>query len=352
MKKVQCSQCGTENESNSKYCQKCGEELKSNGITKVTDENQKTGIIGWWDKQGKNNKLLTGFGSCCLGIIVFVVLIAMLFPVTSLSVEPTQIQIDNQTTEYTIQGKAEPNATVKITAPLLDLNDTIVNVDNKGNFSYKVFIPINVTETDLNITAKSPNKSQTGEKINIQRPLTPLTINPVNFSSNATTIVIQGKTDPNASITLNSKDFNLTDVQLTADDQGNFNKSVTVTSDLNSTELEGKANATGKRSNTQKINITREPPAPTTETSNNDSSSSSTPTVNDTSSSSSTTSSNNPPSSSATGTFVGSINSDVYHYPSCASAKRIQSENLITFNSVSDAKRAGYRPCEKCNPPG
>ncbi|MCL5772527.1 MAG: hypothetical protein M1479_09705 [Actinobacteria bacterium] len=50
--------------------------------------------------------------------------------------------------------------------------------------------------------------------------------------------------------------------------------------------------------------------------------------------------------------FVGSKNSDVYHYSDCVYAKKIKPENLITFSSVEEAKNAGYRPCKKCNPPG
>lgn len=50
--------------------------------------------------------------------------------------------------------------------------------------------------------------------------------------------------------------------------------------------------------------------------------------------------------------YCGSINSDVYHYPSCGSAKRINPENLIWFIDANDAKSKGYRPCKKCNPPG
>jgi len=52
------------------------------------------------------------------------------------------------------------------------------------------------------------------------------------------------------------------------------------------------------------------------------------------------------------GQFVGSKNSDVYHYPSCHHAKKIKAENLITFNSIEEAKAAGYRPCKVCKPPG
>ncbi|MHB1334846.1 MAG: DUF4332 domain-containing protein [Candidatus Humimicrobiaceae bacterium] len=52
------------------------------------------------------------------------------------------------------------------------------------------------------------------------------------------------------------------------------------------------------------------------------------------------------------GPFVGSKNSDVYHYPDCGSAQTIKPGNLVTFGSVEEAKSAGYRPCKKCNPPG
>ena len=54
----------------------------------------------------------------------------------------------------------------------------------------------------------------------------------------------------------------------------------------------------------------------------------------------------------SSGPFVGSKNSDVYHYPDCSSAKQIKEANKIWFNSVEEAKAAGYRPCKKCNSPG
>jgi len=55
--------------------------------------------------------------------------------------------------------------------------------------------------------------------------------------------------------------------------------------------------------------------------------------------------------SSSSGPFVGSKNSDVYHYPWCASAKRIKSSNKVTFATSADARARGYRPCSKCHPP-
>ena len=57
------------------------------------------------------------------------------------------------------------------------------------------------------------------------------------------------------------------------------------------------------------------------------------------------------PVPTAQGVFVGSVNSDVYHYPTCTYAQRIYPENQIWFSSSEDARAHGYRPCKVCNPP-
>lgn len=49
--------------------------------------------------------------------------------------------------------------------------------------------------------------------------------------------------------------------------------------------------------------------------------------------------------------FVGSKESDVYHYSWCHYADRIKSENLIYFDTPEDAIAAGYCPCKVCEPP-
>jgi micrococcal nuclease len=50
------------------------------------------------------------------------------------------------------------------------------------------------------------------------------------------------------------------------------------------------------------------------------------------------------------GQYVGSIKSDVFHYPSCFYVDRIKPENIIWFSSREDAIANGYRPCKKCCP--
>lgn len=42
--------------------------------------------------------------------------------------------------------------------------------------------------------------------------------------------------------------------------------------------------------------------------------------------------------------FVGSVNSDKYHFPDCPSAKRIKEENQVWFASKEEAEKAGYEP--------
>lgn len=57
------------------------------------------------------------------------------------------------------------------------------------------------------------------------------------------------------------------------------------------------------------------------------------------------------PSASGSGAYVGTVNSSIYHNPSCEWAKKISPHNLVNFDSPEDAKRKGYRPCKVCNPP-
>ncbi len=49
--------------------------------------------------------------------------------------------------------------------------------------------------------------------------------------------------------------------------------------------------------------------------------------------------------------FVGSVNSDKYHYPDCRYATRINKENLISFADEDEAQEEGYSPCGVCDPP-
>lgn len=49
--------------------------------------------------------------------------------------------------------------------------------------------------------------------------------------------------------------------------------------------------------------------------------------------------------------FVGSTESNKYHYPSCRWAEKIKPEHEIWFSSSQDAQSHGYVACKVCSPP-
>ncbi|MEK7116560.1 MAG: hypothetical protein AAB837_00140 [Patescibacteria group bacterium] len=53
-------------------------------------------------------------------------------------------------------------------------------------------------------------------------------------------------------------------------------------------------------------------------------------------------------STDSSGSVVASKNGTKYHYPWCAGAKQISQKNIITFNSIDEAKKAGYSPASNC----
>lgn len=55
-------------------------------------------------------------------------------------------------------------------------------------------------------------------------------------------------------------------------------------------------------------------------------------------------------SQKSSGSYVGSVDSDKYHNPSCRFAKEILPENEIWFDSAEDAQNSGYSPCGGCHP--
>jgi len=53
-------------------------------------------------------------------------------------------------------------------------------------------------------------------------------------------------------------------------------------------------------------------------------------------------------STDSSGQVVASKNGTKYHYPWCAGAKQISAKNLITFNSIEEARAKGYTPASNC----
>lgn len=49
--------------------------------------------------------------------------------------------------------------------------------------------------------------------------------------------------------------------------------------------------------------------------------------------------------------YVGSVKSNIYHYPNCEHVASISEKNMIYFTSAADAVSQNYRPCKRCTPP-
>lgn len=48
--------------------------------------------------------------------------------------------------------------------------------------------------------------------------------------------------------------------------------------------------------------------------------------------------------------YVASVNSEVFHVPTCRYVRRIHEDNMETFTSYEEAERYGHRPCKVCRP--
>jgi uncharacterized protein YdeI (BOF family) len=56
----------------------------------------------------------------------------------------------------------------------------------------------------------------------------------------------------------------------------------------------------------------------------------------------------NQPNTAETGTLVASKSGTKYHFPWCSGAIRIKEENKIWFNTIEEARAAGYTPAANC----
>lgn len=354
-----CKKCGAKNPLKAVFCQECGEKF-------IKGENPLSRAASSWDKRNNGFKIFTGLGGLFVFFFLLVLIFALIFPVTGLDIENTTVNIDNQTTEYLLKGKTEANATVTISSKALNLTEVEAQVGEDGNFEYRVHIPVEVTELDVNVSAKATNKTRNNDSVKITRPITPLYVaEPSNIKFDAESVNITGKTDPNTEIAITSTDLNITNVKVTSDATGNFNSSINISKEKNNVKFLITAKANGKRSNNKTIDVSREPePAPTTNTSTSVSTapSSTSNTVTSTSSSNSaSTPSSSPSSSSSTtysgtssnsgsGSYIANSNTGKFHISSCYYVGRMNEEHKVRYNSRAAAINAGYDPCQKCNP--
>lgn len=363
---AKCPNCGKHNKITAKFCENCGTAL--NDVNTRSDPNKEVkspsgGLRGFWNRQSSKGKAVTGVSVCCLGVFLLVVIAGLLSPgLTALSIDNNNISIDNVTTNLTIKGTSDANATINITAADLNINNATVKAGPDGKFEYVLKIPVSVTDTKVTVSAQNKDRYINTQEITIQRPITPLTVNQIpEIDNNTKNVTIEGDTDPQAVVTINSNELNINQI-VHPDSKGHYKQVIQVPLNTTSASISVTAKSVGKReSSVLTTNITRvapqpapQPPAqqtpaqpaPATTTQNTGSSTSDS----GSSSSYSSTTGSSSSSSGDSGSYVANANTGVFHHSWCHYVSRMKDSNKVYFSSAKAAEDAGYRPCKVCNP--
>lgn len=232
----------------------------------------------WLDRQSGTDKAVIGLSAFCIGAVLFIVMAGILVPdSTYLSLETPNAQIDDKTLTYTLNGSTEPKAEVFLYDSDLNLNKIPVKVNANGSFKYNLDIPLNVTDTKVSVVSKVRGKYEVSQNIEIQRPLTFLSIQPMQeLSYGNKSLKLEGRSDPGATIhiisnmTLRSNlnlqsyvdtAFNdpvINNITLKADSNGYFKHEFNVPLNSTSAYFNVTAESAGKRDSTQIQNVTRD----------------------------------------------------------------------------------------------
>ena len=336
-----CQNCGEKLPDDAKFCGNCGTPVNSpnngsknstpinfDGILENSVDTVKSGVIDFkneWTTWSSKKKFLSLIVCCCIGWIVISSVMGGLTPDKNTDLknsglfdetnEGKNISIIKESTSgYAFYSS---NKTVYN----YDLIGVLKNIpiDSKGFTVHGTFYDengkaIKETNTDLDYFSYYTENSDPTTIVGIQ------TYEFVNVSEIQVTIMNpEGDVVFNETFDFNMDKFDLSklddkpDVEDTdSTDDSNKNSSSTSSSD---DDWDTSDSSTGRRRIEQ---ITE------------DSSSSS--------------------SASSGITYVGSVNSDKFHYPSCSHAKRIKEGNKITFSSRDEAISRGYSPCGVCTP--
>lgn len=201
------------------------------------------------------SKRLIGIGAMILGIILVVIAGCIIPEITALSIPMNDVQIDENTTEYIINGVSEPNASITIYSLDVPYN---VTADENGNFEYELQIPVEATRLDVTVVASKPGKIQALTTITINRPITPLELNASPISPDGR-ITVTGVTDPHAATVLNSQQLNLTrgSVNLDINSNGTFAYSTKITNSEISVKITVISQSKGKRVNSKTLTLSK-----------------------------------------------------------------------------------------------
>ncbi|MBI4813708.1 MAG: zinc-ribbon domain-containing protein, partial [Methanobacterium sp.] len=130
-----CPNCKTENIDSADFCQNCGAELpKFTYNLPPKGETPGTKKGGWWSKQTTPVKILSVVGVCCVGLIVLLFLVGLLFP------DATTFNLDTGDTPALTQTFSEAGLTFNYpsdwsTSSVKYIDSSTSNVQSLGTFS-------------------------------------------------------------------------------------------------------------------------------------------------------------------------------------------------------------------------
>lgn len=195
---VYCPKCGKDNKKDSKFCENCGENLANIDDLKVNKDNKNIfdKLKNWWNDRTKNEKILSGIGLCCLGILIFGFIGSFSAPdqtnLVNLELDNANItffngyetEIGENATSYDLSGVSEAGAIVTISSERLNLKDYKIKINSSGKFSLPLNISKDTNTVDINITAQKKGKDDANIDLTINRASK--TVEPENTLTNDT----------------------------------------------------------------------------------------------------------------------------------------------------------------------
>jgi len=160
-----CPNCKTENIDSADFCQNCGAELpKFTYNLPPKGETPGTKKGGWWSKQTTPVKILSVVGVCCVGLIVLLFLVGLLFP------DATTFNLDTGDTPALTQTFSEAGLTFNYpsdwsTSSVKYIDSSTSNVQSLGTFSSVDGLILDVSKQDMTVTVESAKE---GTKANLK----------------------------------------------------------------------------------------------------------------------------------------------------------------------------------------
>ena len=311
-----CPNCGSEVMEDAKFCPSCGLEIKlprdeekSEGSRESQASENANGVMGFingWSKWSTSMKLVSLIACCCVALII----ISALMGAFSSNNNSGVFDETNEGRNITLVKESTSGY-----AFISSDGDEVYDYSLKG-------VLINIPSDSTGFTVRSTFLDDSGKSVGKDE----ISLDYLEYSTE--------NSEPTTIASIQKDSFeNISSVKIVIlNHKGETVFEQTVDFDMDDFDLSrlDEKNETTANDSADSDSVTA--------TSSSDNNDSQTDSLNDDSSESSGM------------TYVGSINSDKFHYPSCSQADRIKDSNKITFSSREDAVSSGYSPCGICNP--